>query len=220
MSVVPICKEYRNMQPEDILPLFMAFKAASGLSGRTLGDYKTILGIFFSRYPDALDYPRERTMAFLAGYSNPSSYNIRFAYLKVFWSWCVSEGLFRGDRFPLDGLKKRRPRGRIVQLSEGEVARLLKQPDRSTYAGLRDFTGILLQVDTGIRPGEMLALLPDDFAPARGGNNHPCRTRQNPDGPDTTPITTHPGGHYPPSGGATCGVGRGPHIRHKRRAGL
>jgi len=66
------------------------------------------------------------------------------------------------------GLKKRKSRGRIVQLSEGEVARLLQQPDRKTFCGLRDYAAMLLQIDCAIRPGEALQLMPEDFNPERG----------------------------------------------------
>ncbi|NCC58293.1 MAG: site-specific integrase [Synergistales bacterium] len=168
MAAIPIRKEYRNLQPQDVLPRFLLFKKASGLSQRTVDDYQLILGIFFSRFPDALDYPRERTMEFLSAYENPTSYNIRFAYLKVFWDWTMREGYFRGDRHPLDGLKKRKPRGRIVQLEEAEVHNLLDQPDKGRYAGFRDYALICLQVDTGIRPGEALQLMPDDFHREKG----------------------------------------------------
>lgn len=168
MTAVPIRKEYRNLAPKDVLPRFLLFKKASGLSQRTVDDYQLILGIFFSRFPDALDYPRERTMEFLSAYENPTSYNIRFAYLKVFWDWTAREGYFRGDRHPLDGLKKRKPRGRIVQLEEKEVHALLQQPDKNTYAGFRDYCLLLLQIDTGIRPGEALQLMSDDFHREKG----------------------------------------------------
>ena len=107
-------------------------------------------------------------MEFLSGYENPSSYNILFQNLKVFWDWTMREGYFRGDRHPLDGLKKRKPRGRIVQLEEKEVHALLQQPDKNTYAGFRDYCLLLLQIDTGIRPGEALQLTPDDFHLEKG----------------------------------------------------
>ncbi len=168
MSIVPIRKEYHSLQPEDVLPLFLNFKRATGISQRTQKDYRSILTLFFRRHPDALDHPRERTMEFLGGYKNPNTYNIRFQNLKVFWDWMAAEGFFRGSRHPLAGLKKRRPRGRIVQLEEKEVARLLEQPDKKTFTGLRDYALMLLQVDTGIRPGEALQLMPEDYRPARG----------------------------------------------------
>lgn len=168
MCAIPIRKEYQNLRPDDIVPLFLTFKRASGLSPRTQNDYRKTLSLFFYRFPDALDLPRERTMEFLSSYENPSTYNIHFAYLKVFWDWTAREGYFRGDRHPLDGLKKRKPRGRIVQLEEREVFKLLQQPDKTRYTGLRDFALICLQVDTGIRPGEALQLMPDDYHPEKG----------------------------------------------------
>lgn len=167
MGVVPFRQEYRNLQPEDVLPSFLMFKKASGVSPRTLEDYKTILRIFFKRHPDGLDNPRAATMEFLAAYDNPSSYNIRFAYLKILWDWMSSEGLLRGDARPMRGLSKRKPRGRIVRLSEGEVARLLEQPNRDTHAGARDFAMMVLQIDSCIRPGEAVQLMPEDFSAAR-----------------------------------------------------
>lgn len=164
MCAIPIFKEYWNLKPEDIVPQFILFKQASGLSERTLRDYKQLLKLFFLRYPDALEFPRERTLEFLSAYKNPSTYNIYYAYLKVFWDWVQAEGYFKGDRHPLDGLHKRKPQGRIVQLTEKNIADVLSQPDKSRYTGLRDFCLICLQIDTGIRPGEALQLMPSDFS--------------------------------------------------------
>lgn len=168
MCAKTIRENYHQLQHGDILSIFLTFKKTQGLSPRTLKDYQKTLSLFFSRYPDALDLPRERTMAFLSAYENPSTFNIHFAYLKVFWDWTAREGYFRGDRHPLDGLKKRKPRGRIVQLEEKEVFKLLQQPDKSRYTGLRDYALICLQIDTGIRPGEALQLMPEDFHPEKG----------------------------------------------------
>lgn len=163
MCAIPIRKEYRELQPNDIVPLFLTYKKATGISPRTQSDYRKILSLFFSRFPDGLDYPRERTLEFLSSYDNPSTYNLYFSYLKVFWDWTAREGYFRGNRHPLDGLKKRKPRGRIVQLEEKEVHALLQQPDKNTYAGFRDYCLLCLSIDTGIRPGEALQLMSDDF---------------------------------------------------------
>ncbi len=167
MCAIPIRKEYRDSQPDDIVPLFLMFKKASGIAPRTQEDYRKTLSLFFSRFPDALDTPRERTMEFLSAYENSSTFNIHFAYLKVFWDWTIAEGYFRGSRHPLDGLKKRKPRGRIVQLDEKEVSRLLEQPDKKTFTGFRDYCLICLSIDTGIRPGEALQLMPEDFSPEK-----------------------------------------------------
>jgi len=167
MGVVPIFKEYWDLKPEDIVPQFILFKQASGLSERTIRDYKQLLKLFFLRYPDALEFPRERTLELLSTCKSPCYYNNCFANIKVFWDWAMSEGYFKGDRHPLDGLRKRKPRGRIVQLSETEIARLLQQPDRCCYTGLRDYALMCLSIDCGIRPGEALKLMPSDFYPEK-----------------------------------------------------
>jgi len=167
MCAIPIFKEYWSLKPEDIVPQFILFKQASGLSDRTIKDYRKMLKLFFLRFPDALDYPRERTLQFLSTYKHPGSYNINFAYLKVFWDWTQAEGFFKGDRHPLDGLHKRKPRGRIVRLEEKEVASLLSLPDKSRFTGFRDYCLMCLQLDTAIRPGEALQLMPEDFSADR-----------------------------------------------------
>jgi len=163
MNTVPIHPEYRELRSQDLVPQFLLFKKAGGISPRTYRDYETTLYLFFSRYPAALDKPRESTLSFLAGYDNAYSFNVYFAYLKNFWDWTLSEGYFRGGIHPLHGLKKRKTQGRIVQLEEKDVAALLRTPDQKTYCGLRDYALMLLSLDTGIRPGEALQLLPGDL---------------------------------------------------------
>ena len=96
MSIVPIRTEHPDIQPDDVLSMFLAFTRATGISQATGREYKIILSSFFSRYSDAMDFPRERTMEFLSTYENPLTYNIRFACLKVFRDWTLQEGYFGG----------------------------------------------------------------------------------------------------------------------------
>ena len=168
MGALSICKECTVPGPEEVVSQFLLFKQATGIAARTYKDYKKTISLLFSRFPDALDYPRKRTLEFLSSYENPCSYNVYYAYLKVFWDWSIAEGYIAGDQHPLSGLKKRKPRGRIVQFDDKEITHLLKQPDKTTYAGLRDYCLLCLQIDTGIRPGEALQLLPGDFNTERG----------------------------------------------------
>lgn len=143
--------------------MFLTYKKAGGLSERTITDYANMLRHFFKLYPGGMDTPRQSCLEYLTRYENPYSYNQRIAYLKCFWDWCISEDLIPGEKHPLAGLKKRKVHGRIVQLEEREVARLLKQPDLTRYTGIRDHALMCLQIDTGIRPYEALQLIPDDF---------------------------------------------------------
>lgn len=168
---------------------FISYKKASGLSPRTLDDYSVILAHFFKLHPDGVKMPRQSCLEYLARYENPCSYNLRFAYLKCFWDWCIHDGVITVEKHPLDGLKKRKPQGRIIQLEESEVSKLLKQADISTYAGLRDYALMCLSIDTGIRPYEALQLMPDDFRADRQEitvRREIAKTRQ----PRTLPLST------------------------------
>jgi len=55
------------------------------------------------------------------------------------------------------------PKDAIATFSHDELVRLLRQPDQSTFTGLRDYTILLLLLDTGIRIGELLNLRVDDL---------------------------------------------------------
>ncbi|MTI83912.1 MAG: integrase [Firmicutes bacterium] len=56
-------------------------------------------------------------------------------------------------------LKKVRGKGEPIQaFTKDQVARLLEQPDRTTFTGFRDYTIFLLLLDTGIRLAELCGL--------------------------------------------------------------
>ncbi|MNC46185.1 Tyrosine recombinase XerD [compost metagenome] len=53
----------------------------------------------------------------------------------------------------------------MVKHDDTALIELINAPDQKTFAGFRDYTLILLTLDTGIRPKEAFTLLPDDFNP-------------------------------------------------------
>ncbi|MTI83935.1 MAG: hypothetical protein FH756_08505 [Firmicutes bacterium] len=60
-------------------------------------------------------------------------------------------------------LKKVRGKGEPIQaFTKDQVARLLEQPDRTTFTGFRDYTIFLLLLDTGIRLAELCGLRTQD----------------------------------------------------------
>lgn len=91
----------------------------------------------------------------------PATYNLRLVYLKTFFTWCIKEEIFLEN--PLDGIKKRKDEGRVVNLDTDIIINLISLPDRKTYAGIRDYALILLTLDTGIRPKEAFSLLKEDI---------------------------------------------------------
>lgn len=149
---------------EEALADFLNLKRAEGKSRYTLRDYRAHLTRFFTRFPLALGRPesiRSALLEYLAEDIQPATYNLRLAYLKAFFNWAVEEGLISND--PARGIRKRKDPGKFVSVETRTLTVLLSLPDKSTYAGLRDYTLMLLSLDTGIRPGEALQLLPTDF---------------------------------------------------------
>ncbi len=163
MAVVPFRKD---VSWEDAAAEFIYFKIAEGRAERTIEDYiedyKEHLTWFFKRFPDAFDPQKARkcVLEYMSDKIKPATYNIRLAYLRSFFSWCVNEGILPEN--PTAGLKRRKDGGRIVSVEDGVLIKLLELPDRRTFTGLRDYALMLLTLDTGIRPGEALSLLPSD----------------------------------------------------------
>ncbi|MCL6611163.1 MAG: tyrosine-type recombinase/integrase [Peptococcaceae bacterium] len=151
---------------DDCLKEFLLVKEAGGQAPRTLADYRYHVNLFFKHHPEAWANYNALRQAVLEYFAisaklSPTTYNLRRKYLKGFFAWAVSEGIIPAN--PIDGLKARKTEGRIRHVPEDVLQKLLELPNRSTYAGLRDYALLLLSLDTGIRPGEALGLLPGDI---------------------------------------------------------
>ena len=142
---------------------FLFWKQAQGVSERTLLDYKKHLKQFFSRFPECWQSGsmKDSIMEYMSDDIMPATYNLRLIYLKAFFDWCVGEDMLSENC--LKGFKKRKAQPRIVEISEDVLKRLLELPDKSTFAGLRDYGLLLFTLDTGIRPKEALLLTIADF---------------------------------------------------------
>ncbi|MEW6081492.1 MAG: tyrosine-type recombinase/integrase [Bacillota bacterium] len=150
-------------QWQQALEQFLWFKKAQGSSETTIEDYHRFVMYFFQRYAPSLSHPPEvKTAAYkyLSERVKPATYNLRLNYLKGFFSWCVREGILPENA--LDGFRLRRAEGRTVMLQPDTLQRLLALPDQATPAGLRDYTLMLLTLDTGLRPREAFQILITD----------------------------------------------------------
>lgn len=87
--------------------------------------------------------------------------NGRLKSCKAFFSYLYEEKLMAhniAEQFDLViGEKKM-----IQTLTKEQVLHLLNQPDRNTFSGLRDYTLMMLLLETGMRIGECIALEVDD----------------------------------------------------------
>ncbi len=151
-------------QWQSVVESFLLFKKVSGLSARTIRDYETYLSSFFRQFPDALDPEKSKAsvLRYLSGDFSAATHNIRHSNLKVFWDWLVSEGI--ATRNPLEGVPFRKAAPRIVRTDIEDIRRVLDSLPTNTWNGLRDFALLMLQIDTGIRPGEALSLLAADVS--------------------------------------------------------
>ena len=104
---------------------------------------------------------KEAVYRFMGEDIKPATHNIRRNYMRQFFGWAVGEGYIEQD--PMVGLKKRKDPGRIECLDEDEVRRLLNLPDRTSFAGLRDYALLCFTLDTGARPKEAFSLRIVDF---------------------------------------------------------
>lgn len=136
---------------------YLLFKRAQGLRDITVKGHRNVMELFFKRHPDCWpDEVREAVYRFMGEDIKPATFNIRRNYMKQFFAWAVGEGYI--DEDPMADLKKRKDSGRVESLGDDEVRQLLLLPDRSTFAGLRDYALLCFTLDTGARPKEAFSL--------------------------------------------------------------
>lgn len=148
-----------------LLTEFLAYKKLeNGVGQYTLDDYDRTVNLLFKRFPNAWDSEqalKDAVMEHLAQDIAPPTFNNRLVYLRTFFKYCISEGELSTN--PLATMKKRKTEDRAVSVEVDVLNALLAAPNQSTFVGLRDYTLILLTLDTGIRPSEGTKLIPQDF---------------------------------------------------------
>lgn len=153
---------------EEALTSFLLLRKALGNAPRTIEDYRQHVGFFFRSSPAVHDTEawgdtllRDCLLEHMGRFEAPVTFNLRLSSLRIFFNWAINEGLLTTN--PTEGIKKRKASPRIVNVPENILSRLLDMPDKKTFSGLRDYCLFLLQLDTGIRPGEALHLTISDF---------------------------------------------------------
>lgn len=92
----------------------------------------------------------------------PQTINGRLSCCRIFFRFLHRNGYIPTN--PATALTSvKAPKDAIATFSNDELVRLLRQPDQSTFTGLRDYTILLLFLDTGIRIGELLGLRVEDL---------------------------------------------------------
>jgi integrase/recombinase XerD len=142
------------------------------LSDRSVEWYTQRLRALLAPWSDLplaeLSYPGIRTkLADQAARTTPATVNGYIRALKAFLNWADREGCeltLKPSRLP----RLKEPKKIPVTLSPEQILALLQQPKTQTFVGLRDYTMLMLMIDTGIRVGELVALQPYDLRPSTG----------------------------------------------------
>jgi integrase/recombinase XerD len=152
---------------------YLTWHALRGSSARHQGDLKRMLTAFTAaagaERPAAV-ITRADCEAFLRHFQErgckPNTLKAYHRVLDAFFRWLVEEERLADSpmrRVP----KPKLPKEQVKPLTPDELRRLLAQPDRSTFTGLRDLALIAFLADTGLRVSEALAVRLGDIDPGQ-----------------------------------------------------
>lgn len=90
-----------------------------------------------------------------------SAINARLRAIRSFFNFLERERMVVQN--PMDSVKLVRQKQTVIEtFSREQIHALLKQPDQRTFTGLRDYTMILLLLETGLRIKELVNIRMDD----------------------------------------------------------
>jgi site-specific recombinase XerD len=153
----------------DQIKKFLLYKKANDVKERTLSDYVRYFNEFGKFLDsDTVDYEQLKlaTQQYLATKADkaPATYNVPLTYLNAFYNWAVDvEQILPQNPIKVLKFKKRKDEGRVRNIPEEDIKKLLSAINLTTYAGYRDYCIILVTLDTGIRPSELFQLKESDF---------------------------------------------------------
>ena len=149
--------------------LFLKVKELEQVSPDTIKGYMTLFSVIDKRLGDRLNYDDENELSIqmldffqkISHYSN-AGYNTNYKRAKAYFNYLVKIKKLDNNPLTLMGIKERKEEFNPRPCDTEDLKKLLKVIDVDTYAGLRDYTAILLIVDTGIRPAEAFRLIDTD----------------------------------------------------------
>lgn len=150
-----------NKKLTDILEEFLLYKKSQGnCCERTEKDYRYHIKKLLE---DSEDILIEKSLESgiirnFAKLNNKSAvtYNMRYKYLNCFFNWCTENDYLSYNPLKKLKLKKRKENSRAKDIKIDILKDLLNIIDLKTYYGLRNYTIIIISLDCGIRPNELL----------------------------------------------------------------
>lgn len=157
-----------NKKLSDVLDEFLLYKTSQGkCCNRTQHDYKYHLSKFLEDSDDSL-IEKSLEMGVIKNFSklnNKSAvtYNMRYKYINCLFNWCVDNHYLEYNPIKKLKLKKRKESSRAKDIHLDMLKQLLNIIDLKTYYGFRNYTIILISLDCGIRPNELLRTTITDY---------------------------------------------------------
>lgn len=159
----------------ELVDQFLADRAAKNLSSHSVKYYRTKLWLWHDRLQalglstDVRNLSEDTIKRYLADHTQVrglkySSALIVLRAVKAFANWLQSSGVIESHGFQTFTLGQATP-SPPETFSEGDILRLLSQPDIKRFTGLRDYVIMLTFLETGIRLRELadLSVLDVDF---------------------------------------------------------
>lgn len=153
----------------DIMEQFIRYKKASNLRERTIDDYRKYFQEFLKVVPSETvnyDQLKDSILVYLTSKSGkaPATYNIPYSNLNALFNWMVEvECILPTNPIKQLKLKKMRDDGRVREIKADDLKKFMSYMDLQTYTGFRDYTFLVLTMDTGLRPNETCQLTENLF---------------------------------------------------------
>lgn len=149
---------------------FLIYKRSQNLAPRSLYDYDRCF-LYMNNYINEVysdksvryDINLIRSyISFMLENVSPNTVNIRIRYLKVYLQFLEHEGYVK-DRINERVKKVREVKNEKEPLTNSDIKKLLKVINMKSYAGLRDYTLILLMLSVGTRINETINIRVKDI---------------------------------------------------------
>lgn len=155
----------------DTIEKFLTRKKADGLAKKTMDDYRRELGKFMKFSNNSMDARvlEDDIIKYFGNIPNTSAavFNRPYSCLKAFFNWCVDNEFLPYSPITKIKLKKRPDDSEIHAATIDDIKAVLAVCDKTSFTGLRNYTLILIMLDTGIRTAELTRLTNGDYDPCR-----------------------------------------------------
>lgn len=147
---------------EETVKKFLLVKEAQHTGELTMDKYRKTLGKFVEASHNSIEYAvlESDVLSFLAAIpdTSPARYNLPFQNINALLNWMVEQEKILRNPIKVHKLHKRRDDGNIKPIGVERLQKFIGELDRKSYTGLRDYTIIMIMLDTGIRTRELLSL--------------------------------------------------------------